>query len=44
MKNGKNTNFSCDICINKKTMKCPNSSLCYNTEEKPYFKSKLDRN
>lgn len=34
---------SCDMCINWKTMNCPNSSLCYNTEEKPYFKSKLDR-
>lgn len=34
---------SCDMCINKKTMNCPNSNLCYDTEEKPYFKSKLDR-
>lgn len=32
---------SCDMCINKKTMNCPNSSLCYSTENKPYFKSKL---
>lgn len=31
------------MCTNKKTMNCPNSSLCYNTEEKPYFKSKLDK-
>jgi len=34
---------SCDMCIKKKTMECPNSSLCYNTENKLYFKSKLDR-
>lgn len=36
-------NKDCDMCIKKKTMECPNSSLCYNTENKPYFKSKLDR-
>lgn len=36
-------NKNCDMCIKKKTMECPNSSLCYNTENKPYFKSKLDR-
>lgn len=35
-------NKDCDMCIKKKTMECPNSSLCYNTENKPYFKSKLD--
>lgn len=33
----------CDMCIKKKTMECPNSSLCYNTENKPYFKSRLER-
>lgn len=35
-------NKDCDMCIKKKTMECPNSSLCYSTENKPYFKSKLD--
>lgn len=34
---------SCEICIKRKTIECPNSSLCYNTQDKPYFKSKLDR-
>lgn len=34
---------NCDMCKYKKTMKCPNSSLCYSTKNKPYFKSKLDR-
>ena len=33
---------SCEMCVKKKTMECPNSSLCYNTENRPYFKSKLD--
>ena len=36
-------NKSCEMCVKKKTMECPNSSLCYNTESKPYFKSKLNR-
>lgn len=34
---------SCDMCIHRKTMQCPNSSLCYATKDKPYFKSKLDK-
>ena len=34
---------SCDMCIYRKTERCPNSSLCYSTENKPYFKSKLDK-
>lgn len=33
---------SCDMCKLKKTMQCPNSSLCYATSDKPYFKSKLE--
>ena len=33
---------SCEMCVKKKTMESPNSSLCYNTENRPYFKSKLD--
>ena len=28
----------CKKCINYKTSECPNSSKCYNTLEKPYFK------
>lgn len=34
---------SCDKCVNWKTMNCPNSSKCFNTADKPYFKSKLER-
>ena len=34
---------NCDMCKYKKTMRCPNSSLCYSTKDKPYFKSKLDK-
>lgn len=30
----------CDKCINYKTMDCPNSSKCYDTLDKPYFKIK----
>lgn len=33
----------CDMCKYKKTMKYPNSSLCYSTKDKPYFKSKIDK-
>ena len=33
---------SCKMCVKKKTIKNTNYSLCYNTENKPYFKSKLD--
>lgn len=31
---------SCFKCVNRKTDKCPNSSECYDTEERPYFKKK----
>ena len=34
---------NCDMCKYKKTMKCPNTSKCFNTIDKPYFKSKLDK-
>jgi len=34
---------SCDMCVKRKTMECPNSSLCYNTENRSYFKSRLER-
>ena len=32
----------CSMCKHKKTMKCPNSNLCYATSDRPYFKSKLE--
>lgn len=32
----------CEKCKYYKTMQCPNSSLCYNTMRKPYFKNKED--
>lgn len=28
---------TCKTCANHKTMKCPNSALCYSTKEKPYY-------
>jgi hypothetical protein len=39
--NFKNRKKDCDNCKNWKTMKCPNSSKCYNTEVKPYFEEKV---
>lgn len=36
-------NKNCEMCIKRKTTECPNSSLCYDTEEKPCFKSKLEK-
>ena len=32
----------CEKCKYDKTMQCPNSSLCYNTKDMPYFKNKED--
>lgn len=32
----------CKDCINQHTMDCPNSSLCYDTKDKPYFEKKED--
>lgn len=32
----------CEKCKYWKTTDCPNSSLCYNTKDKPYFKNKED--
>ena len=29
---------NCDKCVNYKTTNCPNSSKCYSTIDKPYFK------
>lgn len=31
-------NRKCDKCANYKTLKCPNSSKCYDTLDKPYFR------
>lgn len=31
-------NKECNKCIYHKSMKCPNSSKCYNTLDKPYFR------
>lgn len=31
---------NCQDCIYYKTMFCPNSSKCYLTEDKPYFRNK----
>lgn len=36
-------NKDCNYCKYRRTMDCPNSSLCYATFDKPYFKSKFDR-
>ena len=33
-------NKHCDLCKNKKTMNCPNSSECYDNADRPYFKDK----
>ena len=33
----------CEKCKYDKTMQCPNSSLCYNTKNKPYFKNKEEK-
>lgn len=33
-------NRECVVCINRKTMNCPNTVLCMRTDEKPYFKIK----
>ncbi|MCM1225197.1 MAG: hypothetical protein NC548_63170 [Lachnospiraceae bacterium] len=30
----------CVLCANFGTMRCPNSSVCWGTEERPYFKEK----
>lgn len=32
---------SCDNCANKHSAKCPNSEICYATEEKPYFERRI---
>lgn len=35
--NKKNVQRECSKCKKHYTMYCPNSSLCYSLEEKPYF-------
>ena len=36
-------NKSCNECEKQHTMDCPNSSYCYSTEGKPYFKKRLKK-
>ena len=36
-------NKKCNKFVNYKTMKCPNSSKCYNTLDKPYFRELKER-
>lgn len=36
-KDKEKTNRNCTNCKKHKTMKCPNSSKCYSTIDKPYF-------
>lgn len=31
----------CETCIKRKTMYCPNSSECFNTENKPYYQNRI---
>lgn len=40
IKHNKIKHKECEKCKYWKTMDCPNSSLCYNTKNKPYFKNK----
>lgn len=34
---------ACHKCANYKTIKCPNTSKCFSTIDKPYFKIKEDK-
>lgn len=34
-------NIECENCIKRKTMFCPNSSKCWNTEDKPYWQNRI---
>ena len=34
-------NIECESCIKRKTMFCPNSSKCWNTEDKPYWQNRI---
>lgn len=31
----------CETCIKRKTMYCPNSSECFDTENKPYYQNRI---
>ena len=31
----------CETCIKKKTVYCPNSCKCYETETKPYYQNRI---
>ncbi len=33
---------NCDTCYHRKTDRCPNSSECYETENKPYYEPTLE--
>lgn len=33
--------IECETCIKRKTMYCPNSSECFNTENKPYYQNRI---
>ncbi len=33
----------CLVCKNRHTMKCPNTSLCYCTFDRPYFEEDKER-
>ena len=34
-------NVECESCVKRKTMYCPNSSECYETEIKPYWQNRI---
>lgn len=33
--------IECETCIKRKTMYCPNSSECFNTENKPHYQNRI---
>lgn len=34
-------NVECESCVKRKTMFCPNSIECYETENKPYWQNRI---
>ena len=36
-----NKEIECETCIKRKTMYCPNSSECFNTENKPHYQNRI---
>ena len=34
-------NVECESCVKRKTMYCPNSVECYETENKPYWQNRI---